>query len=326
MRSELNDLENVDRYLDGSMSAAERDAFEQRMASEPAVRAAVQDQQALREGLWRLGVRAAAASAQRQWLWRRWLPWAVGSAVIVAVGLAAWPADRSLPEEHVPEGHPASPITAAIPPMQADTTAIAAVPSPGTTRVESVFMPVRAERLTRTGSVCPAQAIPPDSTATHDDGSVVGPSVNMQVQPKAELGLGYRVARPIQMAQAASVDSAAAQKPLLATVEMPGNADVQPQFPGGFEAMQEFIATHIKQPRGKRHNGIVTVHFTINKKGAVEDVRIERSLDAVCDREALRVIGLMPNWRPAQAGERPVKSAISVPIRFSGARVKERDR
>ncbi|MBN4072415.1 hypothetical protein JYT74_00105 [Crocinitomix catalasitica] len=47
MRAELNNLENIDLYLSGKMSAVQKGAFEAQMAADPALKSIVQDQQLL---------------------------------------------------------------------------------------------------------------------------------------------------------------------------------------------------------------------------------------------------------------------------------------
>lgn len=47
MRAELNNLENIDLYLSGKLSGAEKAAFEAQMAADPALKSVVEDQQLL---------------------------------------------------------------------------------------------------------------------------------------------------------------------------------------------------------------------------------------------------------------------------------------
>ncbi|MEO8587854.1 MAG: energy transducer TonB [Flavobacteriales bacterium] len=84
MRDELHLMELVDRYLDGSMNAEERKAFETRASANAELRELIEDQRALREGATRLPVRAAAAKAYRSYRLGKPGPW-IGGAVIVAV-------------------------------------------------------------------------------------------------------------------------------------------------------------------------------------------------------------------------------------------------
>lgn len=82
MRDELHLMELVDRYLDGSMNEADRLAFKTRAAANTELRQLVEDQRALREGVTRVPVRAAAAKAYRSYRFGRSGPWFVGAAVV----------------------------------------------------------------------------------------------------------------------------------------------------------------------------------------------------------------------------------------------------
>ncbi|HRD53266.1 MAG TPA: hypothetical protein PKY96_11525, partial [Flavobacteriales bacterium] len=84
MRDELHLMELVDRYVDGSMTATDRAAFEMRANANADLRQLIEDQRALREGIARVPVRAAAAKAYRSYRFGKPGPW-IGGAVVVAV-------------------------------------------------------------------------------------------------------------------------------------------------------------------------------------------------------------------------------------------------
>lgn len=89
MRDELHLMELVDRYLDGSMSADDRAAFEARAKSSAELRELIEDQRALREGVARAHVRAAATKAYRAYRFGKPGPWIGGAAVIAVIGITA---------------------------------------------------------------------------------------------------------------------------------------------------------------------------------------------------------------------------------------------
>ena len=88
MRDELHLMELVDRYLDGAMNAEERKAFEARATANTELRQLIEDQRALREGVSRLPVRAAAAKAYRSYRLGKPGPW-IGAVVVIAVIITA---------------------------------------------------------------------------------------------------------------------------------------------------------------------------------------------------------------------------------------------
>jgi TonB family protein len=62
--------------------------------------------------------------------------------------------------------------------------------------------------------------------------------------------------------------------------------------------------------------GVVSVSFVIGKAGKPEQIRIQNSLGAAFDKEAIRVITGMPEWNPATLNGKPVPARISMPLTF----------
>ena len=89
MRNELHLMELVDRYLDGTMNAQDRAAFQQRLDTNDELRSLMEDQQTLRTAARRSPVRAAAKKAYRNYRWGKWAGGgAAGIAVLIAVTAA----------------------------------------------------------------------------------------------------------------------------------------------------------------------------------------------------------------------------------------------
>lgn len=334
MRDELHLMELVDRYLDGDMGEAERSAFDERMRVNLEMRSLVDDQRALREGLHRVELRGALASAHRRWAIRRWVPWGVAGLFMVAAG--AWL--LNLPTEHderveLPHAEAAAtfesmPLGSMVPgEALADTLEL-------TTRVESIFMRTRVpaasldtcrgEGLVVTHLVQekvespmvdgPQPASPQDEQARKPRSSSGTSHQEVERRVVEDHALQLPTTDPIAPAAADS----AMEKTVLATVERFENA-TKPEFPGGMEELQRFIQENLKQPRGTKKSGTVTVGFTVNKKGEVANVQVVRSLGRAFDTEAVRVITSMPQWEPSRLGDRPVKSKLEVHVRFEGA-------
>ena len=92
-----------------------------------------------------------------------------------------------------------------------------------------------------------------------------------------------------------------------------------PEFPGGQEALQRYLASSIKYPVIAQENGIqgrVYIQFVINSKGEVTNATVLRGVDPSLDREALRVVEAMPKWKPGRQRNRPVRVSYTVPINF----------
>ena len=93
----------------------------------------------------------------------------------------------------------------------------------------------------------------------------------------------------------------------------------QPEFPGGTAALMEYLRKNIKYPAICRENNIqgrVVVTFVVNKDGSIVDIEIARGVNPSLDKEAVRVISQMPNWKPGYQLGRPVRVRYSLPVNF----------
>ena len=93
----------------------------------------------------------------------------------------------------------------------------------------------------------------------------------------------------------------------------------QPEFPGGTAALLDYLRKNIKYPAICRENNIqgrVLVTFIVNKDGAIVEPEVVKSVHPQLDREALRVISSMPNWKPGSQRGKPVRVKYTVPVNF----------
>lgn len=92
-----------------------------------------------------------------------------------------------------------------------------------------------------------------------------------------------------------------------------------PQFPGGAVELMKWLTKNLHYPpaaQRARAQGKVVVQFVINKEGAMTDLKIVKSLRPDCDREALRVMHLMPRWKPGVHNDKPCRTMVRIPIVF----------
>ncbi len=95
--------------------------------------------------------------------------------------------------------------------------------------------------------------------------------------------------------------------------------EVDPEFPGGEEALYKYLAENIKYPVMAKNNkveGRVYITFVIEKDGNVSDAKVLRSVNEELDAEALRVINAMPKWKPGMQQGVPVRVQFNLPIVF----------
>ena len=95
--------------------------------------------------------------------------------------------------------------------------------------------------------------------------------------------------------------------------------EIMPEFPGGADALDEFLKTNLKYPPAAKDKGIqgkVYVQFVVEKDGSVTNVTVRRSAHALLDAEAVRVVKLMPNWKPGTMRGKRVRVRYTLPVSF----------
>ena len=115
--------------------------------------------------------------------------------------------------------------------------------------------------------------------------------------------------------QASRITEAAAQDEKIFTV-----VEEQPEFNGGYDAMMEFIRENLRYPADARQQGVegtVYVSFIVETDGRVTSSKIIRGISAACDNEVLRMMNLMPNWKPGRQSGQDVRVRFVLPIKFA---------
>jgi TonB family protein len=93
-----------------------------------------------------------------------------------------------------------------------------------------------------------------------------------------------------------------------------------PEFVGGQDELIKFLVKEIKYPENAKKNkitGKVFVSFVVSSNGKVEQAKIVKAVDPELDAEALRVINLMPHWKPGTQHGKAVSVAYTMPIMFA---------
>ena len=92
-----------------------------------------------------------------------------------------------------------------------------------------------------------------------------------------------------------------------------------PEFPGGMGECMKFLGKNIKYPQISQENGVqgrVIVQFVVNQDGSIVDPQVVRGVDPYLDKEALRVISMMPKWKPGKQRGKAVRVKFTVPVMF----------
>lgn len=97
------------------------------------------------------------------------------------------------------------------------------------------------------------------------------------------------------------------------------DVDEEPEFPGGQSEMMKWLSEEISYPTKAADNNIqgrVLVSFVVEANGAISNVKVVEGVEASLDAEAVRVVRLMPRWKPGKYKGRPVRAKNTLPIQF----------
>ena len=93
-----------------------------------------------------------------------------------------------------------------------------------------------------------------------------------------------------------------------------------PAFPGGMEAMIQFLSSNIQYPadaQKQKVDGRVLVNFVVEKDGSITEVKVVKPTFPSLDAEAIRVVKAMPKWKPGYQRGQAVRVQFTMPINFS---------
>ena len=90
--------------------------------------------------------------------------------------------------------------------------------------------------------------------------------------------------------------------------------DELPTFPRGYDSFLAFIRKH-------RNNSLignkqVVVEVIIEKDGSITNAFIPKSIDLMHDEDALKIISVMPKWKPGVLNGKKVRCKIKIPISY----------
>lgn len=92
-----------------------------------------------------------------------------------------------------------------------------------------------------------------------------------------------------------------------------------PEFPGGVNAMMDYLRGNLKYPESAKNNkqeGRVFIGFVVEKDGSITNISVLRGVCEDLDNEAVRVVKAMPKWTPGMNKGKPVRVQYTLPIVF----------
>ncbi len=139
---------------------------------------------------------------------------------------------------------------------------------------------------------------------------------NIEVAASLQNTSGAQVGEP---ATTSNVGAGIIEPPVIVEPSVFIVAEVMPVYDGGLEAMYKFIQKKMRYPAVAQRNdvqGTVYVSFVVNAVGKVVDVGIVKGVSSDLDREAARVIAMMPGWIAGKQHNKNVSVRMTLPIKF----------
>jgi hypothetical protein len=98
-------------------------------------------------------------------------------------------------------------------------------------------------------------------------------------------------------------------------------AETMPEYPGGDVAMMKFMRDNLSFPSAlKDQIGVqptkIYVQFTVGKDSIVRNAKVVKGISPSFDKEALRVVNLMPKWKPGTQKGKAVSVLYNLPIQL----------
>ncbi len=103
------------------------------------------------------------------------------------------------------------------------------------------------------------------------------------------------------------------------TINVYDVVEQMPRFPGGQGRILEFIEKNLRYPKELEETcvqGRVIIAFVVERSGKLSNIRVVKSVHPALDKEALRVVKLMPRWIPGRQNGITVRVKYIIPVTF----------
>ena len=103
------------------------------------------------------------------------------------------------------------------------------------------------------------------------------------------------------------------------TINVYDCVEQMPSFPGGTQKLKEFIEENLRYPKELEETciqGRVIVRFVVERNGKLSNVKVVKSVHPALDKEAIRIVKLMPRWIPGRQNGITVRVKCYIPIIF----------
>jgi protein TonB len=115
------------------------------------------------------------------------------------------------------------------------------------------------------------------------------------------------------------IEPVVAEAPVVEEPKVFQFVEQMPEFPGGDVELMKFIQKNVQYPQMERDNDIqgrVILKFVVMEDGGVSDVSVARSVSPGLDKEAVRVVKMLPKFKPGKQQGKAVRVYYSLPVLF----------
>ncbi|MDH6308311.1 TonB family protein [Dysgonomonas sp. PFB1-18] len=144
----------------------------------------------------------------------------------------------------------------------------------------------------------------------HNPATIIDPKMSIEfVPPTIEPDIDPDLPSPKEYEE---MEIQKEKKPYMSVEQMP-------EFPGGREALKEYIYSNLHYPPISAEMGIegrVTLRMVITKEGDIKDIHVIRGVSTELDLEAVRIVESMPKWKSGRQNGEAVDVYFYIPIVF----------
>ena len=345
MRAELEQVALIEKYLLQQMTADEATAFESKMQADSNLESEVDAQQKVMSAIKRVGLKATAVSAYGAWKFRKWLTRGTVAVMIIGGGYAAYyfaTQDDEEPcvpcESEMYQGHgedaPARPDNCCED-FESD-----AHGEHGSHEEHGHNFGFEIVFDTCAPYLADVEEYPAEEGADNvidNEGNVVNnsndniSSNDPQIEREGRLDTivytdEYGVDMEVIEANypTYNTNTFSPRDDFLDSLQWKddirnGNVTEEPAFPGGQEALQDYLSRNMYYPYNAVREGLqgtVYVSFEISKDGSVKNARVVKGVHRILDKEAKRVVGEMPDWIPGKVNGKAADLKYTIPVNF----------
>jgi protein TonB len=96
------------------------------------------------------------------------------------------------------------------------------------------------------------------------------------------------------------------------------NPEIEPAYPGGINALREFLERNLINPTAMEEGEMVAVHvkFVLGYDGKLQKFTVVKDGGNIYNNEVIRVLKKMPQWIPGKSKGQNVAVNFTIPIKF----------